>query len=162
MKLIPNGSQTVGPFFRIGLEHLCTYGVQPESDANVITLRGRVLDGDGAPVPDAVLEFWHADAHGSFAVDPNSTGRPATFTRAATDSEGRYRIVIARPGPIKERSGPIQAPHIAVLFFARGLLRHLITRVYFDDEPANASDPVLQSIPADRRSTLVARRDANH
>lgn len=161
MRLTPSASQTVGPFFRIGLEHLCASDAEGEVDgAQTVRVRGRVLDGNGTPVPDAVLEIWHADAEGRFgAEEPAQSGRSACFTRVATDGDGSFCFAIPKPGVI-HCGAESQAPHLAVLVFARGLLRHLMTRMYFPAEPANAADPVLQLVPQDRRHTLVARETA--
>jgi protocatechuate 3,4-dioxygenase, alpha subunit len=165
-RLIPTPSQTVGPFFHLGLD--CpewgdlTRG-NPKGER--IVIEGRVLDGDGVPVPDAVIELWQANAAGRYAhpddkqtdkpLDPNFRG----FGRVATDAEGRFRITTIRPGPVPGRGNSLQAPHINVLLLSRGLLIHLHTRIYFAGEPANASDPLLSSIedPA-VRGTLLARR----
>jgi protocatechuate 3,4-dioxygenase alpha subunit len=161
MKLTPSGSQTVGPFFRIGLEHLCATGTTPDENSEMITVCGRVLDGDGIPVPDAVLEIWHADAYGTFSGEPRESGCPVCFTRVATDDNGTYRFAITMPGSITCDSELRQSPHLAVLVFARGLMRHLITRMYFPDEAANASDTLLQMVPVDRRATLIARANGH-
>lgn len=159
MKLTPSGSQTVGPFFRIGLAHLCGSETKPDENPETITVHGKVFDGDGLPVPDAVLEFWHADAHGTFSEQTGESGRPVCFTRVATDLDGEYRFAIAMPGAVVCDSELRQAPHLAVLVFARGLMRQLITRMYFPDEAANASDTLLQLVPVDRRHTLIAHAD---
>ena len=142
---IPAGSQTVGPYFRIGLEYLIerTPALTLET-AGTIEIRGQVSDRDGAPVPDAMLEFWSAAR-----VEEEQGVFPAGFRRAATDEEGNFSVVTARA----------QAPHMLVLVFARGLLRHLVTRVYFGDEQANQGDPVLMAIPQERRATLIAQPD---
>jgi protocatechuate 3,4-dioxygenase alpha subunit len=165
-RLIPTPSQTVGPFFHLGLDRPewgdLTRG-NPKGER--IVIEGRVLDGDGVPVPDAVIELWQANAAGRYAhpddtqtdkpLDPNFRG----FGRVATDAEGRFRITTIRPGPVPGRGNSLQAPHINVLLLSRGLLIHLHTRIYFAGEPANASDPLLSSIedPA-VRGTLLARR----
>jgi protocatechuate 3,4-dioxygenase, alpha subunit len=164
MMLTPSGSQTVGPFFRIGLEHLCSRNADTRLDDDLqrLTICGRVLDGEGVQVPDAVLEIWHADSEGRFGAEPAASGLSGCFTRAATDENGSFSYSIVRPGAIVCSAEQKQAPHIAVLVFARGLLRHLRTRMYFPDEPANDSDPVLQLIPEERRSTLIAHEDAEH
>lgn len=148
-RFIPTTSQTVGPFFRIGLEYLidCAPAATPDK---AVTFHGRVLDRDGAPVPDAMLEFWSANC----ATTSQSDTFPQGFRRVATDLDGAFTVTMPRPKPAET-----QAPHLLVLIFARGLLRHLISRVYFEDEPANAADPVLQSIPAARRKTLIAHTD---
>jgi|SRR5450631_1008727 len=162
-RLIPTGSQTVGPYFRIGLEYLIGQEPANNSALDTIEIRGKVLDRDGAPVSDAMLEFWGGDLSGSDSgVTPDSSGHPIGFHRAATDDNGNFTLVLNEPLPTALGDGRLQAPHMLVLVFARGLLRHLITRVYFGGEPANADDPVLLEIPAERRHTLVARPDANN
>jgi protocatechuate 3,4-dioxygenase alpha subunit len=152
-------SQTVGPFFKFALNHeswndLTANGPPGER----IRIVGRVLDGDGAGVPDAMLEIWQADASGSYA--PSSAFRG--FGRANTDGDGRFEFVTVRPGAVAGPGpGSTQAPHIALTVFARGLLHHLITRVYFGDRPDdNARDPVLTSIEdPTARATLIAPRE---
>jgi len=158
MRAIPSGSQTVGPFFRIGLEHLCG-GSDPEpSGAVMVKVRGKVFDGNGAPVPDAVLEIWHADSSGRYdSARPDDRRRSPCFTRAATDEDGEFGFSIRRPGSVPCEMEVRQAPHLSVLVFARGLLRHLMTRMYFPDETANETDTALQLVPEERRSTLIAR-----
>ena len=164
-KLTPSGSQTVGPFFSIGLQYLIDLQEANASPANTIEFRGKVIDRDGAPVPDAMLEFWSASAAGGrVRVEADSRGFPAGFCRTATDANGAYSARVTRPGPVPAAHGRTQAPHFLVLVFARGLLRHLITRVYFEAAPANNEDPVLLQVPAERRHTLIAgvdQRDAN-
>jgi protocatechuate 3,4-dioxygenase, alpha subunit len=156
-RLIPAGSQTVGPFFRIGLEYLIDRAPALDADlAGRIEIRGRVVDRDGTAVPDAVLEFWAPRSAESISGQDQY---PAGFRRTATDTNGNFAVAVMRPaaGPLED--GRMQAPHILVLVFARGLLRHLLTRVYF--EPGNTDDIVLKNIPAERRATLIARPD-NH
>lgn len=164
MRSTPSGSQTVGPFFRIGLEHMCARDshARVDDDAEKLTICGRVLDGEGIPVPDAVLEIWHADSEGCCGSEPNNFGFSRCFARAATDENGSFSFSIARPGAIASGADRKQAPHIAVLVFARGLLRQLMTRMYFPGEPANDSDPVLQLIAEERQPTLIARKNAQH
>jgi protocatechuate 3,4-dioxygenase alpha subunit len=158
-RLIPAGSQTVGPFFRIGLEYLIDRAPALDADmAGRIEIRGRVLDGDGAPVPDAVLEFW---APSITVSTPSQDPYPSGFRRTATDSNGSFAVAAVRPAAVPLEGGRMQAPHMLVLVFARGLLRHLLTRVYFEKEPGNTDDMVLHEIPAERRATLIARLD-NH
>ena len=156
-KLVPSGSQTVGPYFRIGLEHLVGKGPVKESALEAIELHGKVLDRDGTPVPDALLEFWSADLNGI----PNSNGHPPGFHRVATDLEGRFSFALNKPGATPMGDGRMQAPHMLVLVFARGLLRQLITRVYFDQDPVKTIDPVLLEVLAERRPTLIASSDAS-
>jgi protocatechuate 3,4-dioxygenase alpha subunit len=163
-KLVPTPSQTVGPFFHIGLDRpdwadLTSGGPQGER----IVIEGRVIDGDGASVPDACLELWQANAVGRYAhpddtrtdkpLDPNFRG----FGRVATDADGRFRFTTIRPGPVPGRGNALQAPHIDVALFARGLLKQLFTRIYFTGDPLNETDPVLLSIDdPGRRETLLA------
>jgi protocatechuate 3,4-dioxygenase alpha subunit len=177
VKLEPSGSQTVGPFFTIGLDYLISNAVpEPAIGAQTITVHGRVLDADGIPVPDAMLELWQADPSGHYTSDQRAAvvNKPTElpgFARLVTDDQGKFRFTTAKPGSVPFPGavpslgavpfgdGRLQAPHIVVLVFMRGLLRHLITRMYFPDEPANATDPVLELVPEDRRNTLIARRD---
>lgn len=159
---IAAGSQTVGPYFRIGLAYLIdeTSALTPETPG-MIEMRGRVLDRDGAPVTDAMLEFWSAAtvADGSQG-NWKRAGVPSGFRRAATGADGSYSVVIERPATMRfENELVAQAPHMLVLVFARGLLRHLISRVYLGDDQANESDPVLMEIPEERRATLISRPD---
>ena len=159
MKLVPTASQTVGPFFCIGLDHLCA--APPAIDAKTVTVSGRVIDANREPVSDAILEFWQADASGQYASRPasaDSKGRAAGFARVATADDGGFRLTTYVPGAVPFDGRRMQAPHIEVLVFARGLLRHLVTRMYFPEEQANDTDPVLLSVPEDRRDTLIARR----
>ena len=133
-------SQTVGPFFSIGLCARPQHELVPEAAEGAVAISGRVTDGDGEPVPDAVVEAWDRAA-----------GR---WGRCATDADGVYRLVSARPSAVPG-SG---APHLALLVFARGLLKPLMTRMYLPDEAeANAADPVLSALEPDERATLVAR-----
>lgn len=163
--LIATSSQTVGPFFRIGLwqpewNDLLRDGAQGEA----IRIEGTVLDGDGAPVSDALIEIWQADASGRYAHpdDPAATRGDRLFRgfgRCGTDAEGRFAFRTIVPGSVAADGAP-QAPHINVAVFARGLLRHLYTRIYFSDREAeNAQDAVLASVPEASRATLVARRN---
>jgi protocatechuate 3,4-dioxygenase alpha subunit len=154
-KLIPAGSQTVGPYFRIGLEYLIDRAASPEPAAEgILTIRGQVLDRDCAPVVDAMLEFWNA-SDASARSNVSSVG----FARAATDDDGNFCVHMARPSALASDDGTLQAPHMLVLVFARGLLRHLISRVYFEGESGNSADPVLNTISAERRHTLVAKNE---
>lgn len=163
-------SQTVGPFFAIGLPWSDGPHVVPEGTAGAIVITGRVTDGAGEPVPDALVETWQADSGGWFGHpdDPRQPGpvpSPAAacrrFGRCPTDDDGRYRIVTVRPAPLPSGDGATEAPHIDVSVFARGLLDRVVTRIYFPDEPdANAADPVLSSITErPRRDTLIAIAD---
>jgi protocatechuate 3,4-dioxygenase, alpha subunit len=164
-KLGETPSQTVGPFFHFGLDRpewsdLAAGGAKGER----IVLEGRVLDGDGAPVTDALLEIWQANAEGKYDHAEDGQPKPLDrnfhgFGRAATDADGRYRFTTIRPGPVPGRGNALQAPHIEVTVFARGLLNRVVTRAYFEGEGLNEADPLLSSIedPAVRR-TLIAKR----
>ena len=146
-------SQTVGPFFAIELPYGDGRYAVPEGTPGAVWMRGRVLDGEGAPVPDALVETWQADPDGQFG------GAFRGFGRSGTDDEGRWAILTVKPGPVPCASGEAaQAPHVDLNLFARGLLHQVVTRVYFaDEEPANAADPVLASLDEDARATLVAQ-----
>ena len=164
-----SASQTVGPFFVIGLEHLHRADLAiPGAAGIVITIRGQVLDGDGQPVPDAVLEFWQADAHGNFSEHKCEAAgdTPARFTgfaRILTDPAGAFELRTIKPGCVPGADGETQAPHLAVLAFMRGLLKPLYTRIYFAGEKANDADALLRLVPAERRSRLLAKtRGAGH
>jgi protocatechuate 3,4-dioxygenase, alpha subunit len=161
-KLVPSGSQTVGPFFTIGLEYLAGKPIDTGSVATGdVEISGRVLDGEGAPVSDAMLEVWGADSDGRYgATSEESSGSPTGFRRVVTNMDGQFSFTIEKPGAVTFDDGRNQAPHLVVLVFARGLLRHLITRVYFPDEHVNASDQLLEQVPKERRSTMIARKDA--
>ena len=156
-------SQTVGPFFSIGLDWMTRRDVAEGSPGERVTIHGRVLDGDAQPVPDAVLEIWQADAEGRYHhpehADPQNNTTPFFgFGRVPTDEHGQFSFTTIKPGPVHGPEGKPQAPHLQISLFMRGLLRQLVTRVYFPDEPLNASDPVLQVVPESRRATLIARQ----
>jgi protocatechuate 3,4-dioxygenase alpha subunit len=156
-------SQTVGPFFRIGLDAL--KGASTLATPGPLGIGGRVLDGRGAPVPDAMIEIWQADEAGRYA-HPESPRRPEAgfrgFCRIPTAADGAFRFTTVKPGRVAGPGGALQAPHVVVLVFMRGLLKHLMTRIYFPDETrANEADPVLKLVPAERRSTLIARPAAS-
>ena len=157
-------SQTVGPYFAIGLPWPeGPHAVTPDTPG-AITITGRVFDGAGQPVPDALIEIWQADPDGRFADLHGHGGRSELagfrgFARyGEEDGDGRFELVTVKPGPVPGVDGAPQAPHIAVSVFARGMLHRCVTRIYFGDEAqANAQDPVLARVPADRRETLVAQ-----
>ncbi|HZD66972.1 MAG TPA: protocatechuate 3,4-dioxygenase subunit alpha [Acidimicrobiales bacterium] len=151
----PTPSQTIGPFFGFALAtrpHLVAPGTP-----GALALVGRVVDGAGAGVSDAMVELWQADADGQVPRDVPGEDGFRGFGRSLTDAEGRYRFLTVKPGAVKGPGGQLQAPHIDVSVFARGLLRGLVTRVYFPDEAeANATDPVLGTLEPEARTTLVA------
>ena len=164
-------SQTVGPFYKYGLTPNRQYAwndaftsnlVTPDATGERIRVEGTVYDGDGAIVPDCMLEVWQADAQGRFADPQDNRALPNAkfrgFGRCGTDGEGRYVFDTIKPGSVPDPDGKAQAPHLLLAVFARGMLRHLYTRIYFGDEKGNTSDPVLAQVPADRRATLIAQR----
>ena len=166
-------SQTVGPFFKYGLTPDGKYDwndafssnlVTPDVSGDRIRVEGRVFDGDGQPVPDAMLEIWQADAQGRFADPQDKRALPNAafrgFGRCGTDANGVYAFDTIKPGAVPDPDGKAQAPHILVAIFARGMILHNYTRIYFDDESASAADPVMALVPADRRTTLIAKRKA--
>jgi protocatechuate 3,4-dioxygenase alpha subunit len=165
-------SQTVGPFFAFGLTPRGQYDwvdtisnslVTPDVSGERIRIEGRVTDGDGAAIPDAVVEIWQADAAGRYTHPADQRSLPNVtfrgFGRDGTDKDGAFRFETIKPGPVPGPNGQMQAPHIVVALFARGMLRHRYTRIYFADEASNARDPVLALVPADRRNTLIAARE---
>jgi len=171
MNLKQTPSQTVGPFFAYGLTPE-QYGysfkntvkstlVEPETKGERIRIEGQIFDGGGELIPDAMVEIWQADAEGRYAHpdDPrDSDPRFFGFGRigTGTDPENRFFFDTIKPGAVDDD----QAPHINLILFMRGMLVHAYTRIYFSDEKeANGRDPILQSVPADRRSTLIALRE---
>ena len=164
-------SQTVGPFFAPALTPGDKYPWRQPINNDLITsdasgtrirIEGRVLDADSKPVDDAMIEIWQADASGRYAhpADKQRTNTQFTgFGRAGTDPEGRYSFSTIKPGAAAGLNGKKQAPHILVAVYARGLPRHAYTRIYFADEATNADDQILALVPADRRATLIARRE---
>jgi protocatechuate 3,4-dioxygenase, alpha subunit len=158
-------SQTVGPFFSIGFARLdrvdLTEGATPE---NAITIRGRVLDGDGQAVPDAVLEIWQANSDGRYAHPEDAAELVASesfwgFGRVPVNEAGEFCFRTIKPGAVAGLEGMRQAPHLAVSVFTRGLLKRLVTRIYFPEDSGNDVDPVLARVPESRRHTLIARAE---
>jgi protocatechuate 3,4-dioxygenase alpha subunit len=163
VSLHPTPSQTVGPYFSIGLDALNQNRVAVAgTSAASVAITGRVIDGQGDPVPDAVLEIWQAAPSGRYAHPEDTRDLPLEegwrgFARIPTSAAGSFELTTVKPGPVPGPGGSVQAPHIVVLVGMRGLLRHLMTRIYFPDEPANLGDPVLALVPDARRPTLIAR-----
>jgi protocatechuate 3,4-dioxygenase alpha subunit len=156
-------SQTVGPYFAIGLPWDGGPLAVPPGTEGAITITGTVYDGAGAPVPDSLIETWSPDGEGRFADVYDYGGATQVkgfrgFARyGVEDGDGSYSIVTLKPGAVPGPGGVMQAPHIDVSIFARGLLHRCVTRIYFADEgPANTADPVLATVPAGRRETLMA------
>lgn len=156
-------SQTVGPFYAIGLTRKPMNIMANEStEGQRIRIEGQVFDGDGAAIPDVMVEIWQANASGRYnhpddkqekPLDPSFTG----WGRSGTDEKCFYSFETIKPGPVPGVDDAVQAPHINFVIFARGMLVHAYTRMYFADEPANANDLVLNSIKNKRRRrTLIA------
>jgi protocatechuate 3,4-dioxygenase, alpha subunit len=165
-------SQTVGPFLHLGLAP-ADYNVRPLFGPDLaapgvtgtpIRIEGCLLDGEHKALPDALVEIWQADAQGRYAHPAD--GRPLSsnsfrgFGRAPTDAAGGFAFSTIKPGAVPAPNGSLQAPHINVGIFARGLLKRLFTRIYFKDEPMNGADPILALVPPQRRHTLMAVSDA--
>ena len=156
-------SQTVGPFFKIGLswlyrDNLAAAGVTGER----VAVQGRVIDGDGNGVPDAIIEIWQANSHGKYAHAEDAQDKPVEagftgFGRIPTDAQGQFRFTTIKPGPVPGPDDKVQAPHLVVSLLMRGLLRRLTTRMYFPDDAHNANDPILNLVPPDRYNTLIAQ-----
>jgi protocatechuate 3,4-dioxygenase alpha subunit len=162
----PTPSQTVGPYFRIGLtsKHSKPCVAAPDAKGERIVMKCRVFDGDGLPIDDAMLEVWQADAEGNYnhPDDPKCTGiDPACngFGRMGTDDGGKCEFQTVKPGRVAGPGNVLQAPHLNLGLFARGMLKQFYTRIYFAGDPANAEDPTLALVPEDRRGTLMAQRD---
>ncbi len=164
-------SQTVGPYFAYGLTPGTQYAwndpfsnnlVTPDVSGERIRIAGKVFDGAGNPMPDAMMEIWQADAQGRFADPQDTRGQQNAsfkgFGRCGADATGTFVFETIKPGSVPDPDGKPQAPHILLAIYARGILLHLYTRIYFEDEAANADDPVLALVPEDRRDTLIARR----
>lgn len=161
----PTASQTVGPYFHLGCTEHSSVGIlaSPETKGQRIRLTSRVFDGDGVPVNDAMIELWQANAQGKYnhpddpqprAIDPAFHG----FGRLATDENGVCTFETVLPGRVPANDGKLQAAHINVSVFARGILKRLATRIYFAGDPALADDPILALVPDTRRKTLLAQQ----
>ena len=163
MSLQATTSQTVGPFFKIGLSWLDRENLAAREVAGErVTIHGRVLDGDGIPVPDAVLEIWQANSHGKYAHPEDAQDKPLDrgftgFGRVPVDNEGAFHFATIKPGPVPGPGGKDQAPHLVISVFMRGLLKRLTTRMYFPSDARNAGDPILNLVDQARRSTLIAK-----
>jgi protocatechuate 3,4-dioxygenase alpha subunit len=148
-------SQTVGPYLHIGLTWLIVESLAPAGvPGQRVTIQGRVLDADGKPVNDALVEIWQADSRGKYGASKRFRG----FGRSATDDSGAFRFHTIKPGRVPGPGGALQAPHILAVVFMRGQLKQLVSRIYFPDDPANAKDAVLALVPKERRATLVAKK----
>ena len=173
-------SQTVGPFFAYGLtpKGRCQWDpngsyswkqtvgdnlVTPDASGERIHIEGRIIDGDGQPINDAMIEIWQADAQGRYAHPRDNRALPNTqfkgFGRSATNRDGVYGFDTVKPGAVPGPNGKQQAPHIVFCIYSRGILRQVYTRLYFSDEAANAADPILALVPTDRHGTLIAHKE---
>lgn len=154
-------SQTIGPYLHIGMDWAVdAQFAGPDVQGERIIVTGRIVDGDGAAVNDAMLEIWQANAHGRYAHPDDTRDLPLdqAFTgwgRVTTDENGRFRFSTIKPGRVPAARS-MQAPHLCVTLFMRGMLKQLVTRMYFPGDAANAQDPVLSSVPSLRRETLIA------
>jgi protocatechuate 3,4-dioxygenase alpha subunit len=162
-------SQTVGPYFAIGVPFAGGNLIVPEHTPGAIRITGTIYDGRGEPIPDHLIEFWQPDPEGRFA-DIHGYGEQSTlegfrgFGRyGVEDGDGSYSMLTVKPGRVPgPNNGPLQAPHIDVTLFARGMLNRVVTRLYFaDEDDANAADQVLATVPAARRNTLLAQPTAD-
>jgi len=158
-------SQTVGPFLKIGLVREGQEYVVPKNTNGALKVQGRVYDGEGKPVPDAMIEIWQANVHGKYNHPEDLSDAELVkgfngFGRSCTDEEGCFFFVTVKPGRVAGLGNTLQAPHMAINVFARGMLKQQVTRLYFSDEiNANSEDPVLNSIEdAEVRDTLVASK----
>jgi protocatechuate 3,4-dioxygenase, alpha subunit len=161
---LPTPYQTVGPYFKIGLEAFYRDNLTgPNAPGQVIEIAGSIFDADDLPVPDAVLEFWQADGDGRYPEELQRKpfeGSFVGFGRVPTNEAGQFRFRTIKPGAVQaDTPATRQAPHILVSVFMRGLHHRLVTRIYFNDEAANADDPMLRSVEERRRDSLVARTD---
>ncbi|GAA4530548.1 protocatechuate 3,4-dioxygenase subunit alpha [Amycolatopsis samaneae] len=163
-ELLSTPSQTVGPYLSIGLPWEDGPYVVPEGTPGAVWIRGTVFDGVGEPIPDAMIETWQADPEGRFDHPDDPRGAVSSgfrgFGRCPTDPTGGYGILTVLPGAVPGADGAEQAPHIDVSVFARGLLHRVTTRIYFADRD-NTADPVLATVPEDRRHTLIAAKTAD-
>ena len=164
MSLFLTAAQTVGPFVAISVEaNQIRELAPPEVTGERVVIEGRILDGDGKPVDDAVIETWQANAHGKYA-HPEDTREKVVeesfkgFGRVLTNRHGAFRLSTIKPGRVPGPNDTLQAPHVIVLVFMRGLLKHLVTRIYFPDELSNVEDAVLRIVPEERRHTLIASK----
>ena len=167
MSLRASTSQTIGPFLRIGLEWMQIEELAPRGvSGERVTIRGRVIDADGRPVNDAAVEIWQANSQGRYASPEDRQDKPLEpafrgYGRSLTDEQGGFRFSTVKPGRVPGPGSSLQAPHLNVVIFMRGLLKQLVTRMYFPDDAANAADAVLALVPVERRSTLIARKTAD-
>jgi protocatechuate 3,4-dioxygenase, alpha subunit len=167
MNLTPTPSQTVGPYLHLGLTDSRSVSCMTAEGAKGerISLTCRVIDGDGSPVNDAMIEIWQADADGNYKhpEDPRNTKADPAFCgfgRMPTGDDGRCTFATIKPGRVPAPDGGLQAPHFNLSVFGRGILKRLSTRIYLAGDPSNVDDPVLSLVPESRRATLLAQPEA--
>jgi protocatechuate 3,4-dioxygenase alpha subunit len=169
-------SQTIGPFAAPSLtpnekgrtqydwkQLVGSNTVTPDTSGERIRIEGQLLDGAGKPLDGVLLETWQADGQGRYAHPRDGRATNSSFKgfgRVETDGQGRFALDTIKPGAVAGPNGSTQAPHIVIAIHLRGILSHLYTRIYFGDEAANAGDPILKLVPAERRDTLIAKREA--
>jgi protocatechuate 3,4-dioxygenase, alpha subunit len=158
-------SQTVGPFFHYALPYEAgPYLVGAGTEGEHITIEGRITDGDGLPITDALVEIWQANSHGRYDHPEDEQDKPldaafSGFGRAPTDEQGVFRFYTIKPGAVPGLNNEMQAPHINISILARGVTKRMATRLYFaEEQEANRVDPVLSLVPEERRATLIAVR----
>jgi protocatechuate 3,4-dioxygenase alpha subunit len=167
MNLRPTAWQTVGPFFNIGMKSRYAADL---TNANTVgervTISGRIFDGDDAPIPDAVMEIWQANAYGKYAHPEDTQEKPVDpafsgYGRIPTGDQGQFAFTTIKPGSVSLPAATPQAPHLSISLMMRGLLRRLTTRIYFPNEPLNDRDQILQLVELERRKTLILIPDPN-
>ncbi|MAV88482.1 MAG: protocatechuate 3,4-dioxygenase subunit alpha [Rhodospirillaceae bacterium] len=167
-KMGVTASQTVGPFLSIAMRSEGQEYLVPKNSKNAIKIHGIVYDGEGTPVPDAVIEIWQANINGKYDHPEDNSDNElikgfSGFGRSCTNNEGQFFFVTQKPGRVNGRGNSLQAPHLAVNILARGMLKQQVTRIYFSDEvQSNAEDPVLNQIDDElERKTLIANFNPN-
>jgi len=168
MSLYASANQTVGPYLHIGLDWLVTRNIAgPKVAGERFVIEGRLVDGDGVGVNDGLIEVWQANSYGKYAHPEDPQKKPLEsgfrgFGRVPTDAKGAFRFTTIKPGRVPAPGGRLQAPHLVITVFMRGMLKHLATRMYFPDDPANSDDALMKLVPPSRRGTLVARRKSKN
>jgi protocatechuate 3,4-dioxygenase alpha subunit len=166
MDLKATASQTIGPYFKIGLQWLhCDKLARQGVSGERVIIQGRVLDGEGVVVPDAILEVWQANAYGKYDHPEDTQDKPLEagfkgYGRVPVNAEGIFCFATIKPGPVSGPDGREQAPHLLIAVFMRGLLKQLVTRMYFPDDARNSNDPILNLVEPLRRATLIAKKSA--
>jgi protocatechuate 3,4-dioxygenase alpha subunit len=165
MSTLLTAEQTVGPFFAPELLlHKLNGVAEGEAAGDHIRVVGKVFDGDGVEIPDAMVELWQANSEGEYLTssDTSLIGQNGFkgFGRSGT-TDGGYWFETVKPGQVPHPNGGRQAPHLVLSVFSRGMINHAVTRFYFEDEASNATDPVLQAVPENRRQTMIAKKSGN-